>query len=150
MWEETQKSRTRLPFPPSVASPLSISLFSSIFIELLSSPASTYPIIFLFPLYFHLISPPLLLFTFILLKNSSFGLSHPIIPSSLSPHLYITFFPPLLFREPLSSRPLKHSRLSCPLPGQGSTTAYFTHDRVCCMSVMYAARGGATDGEQWR
>lgn len=52
--------------------------------------------------------------------------------------------PPLLFGEVLSSRLLKRS----PFPGQGSTTIHFTHDRVCCMPVMYiyAASGGATDG----
>lgn len=49
--------------------------------------------------------------------------------------LQLLLFSVLLFRE--------HSHLVCwntfvsPLPGQGSTTAHFTHDRVCCMPLMH-------------
>lgn len=121
---------------------------------------------------FHLISSPLLplipldIYSAEKTPNLPARPSYSVIRSSCSPRLSIPPFspsrpfcnsyiffcsphPPLLFTELLSSRLLKHSRLSSPLPGQGSTIAHFTHDRVCCMPVMYvqyAARGGATDG----
>lgn len=50
-------------------------------------------------------------------------------PTPLAPPLP----PPALREGLLSSRLLKHSHFS----GQGSTTAHFTHGRVCCMPVMY-------------
>lgn len=78
-------------------------------------------------------------------------LSYPVILSSCSPSLSIPPFSPscpfcnssCFFALLLPSSSESHSHLVCwntlvsPLPGQGSTTAHFTHDRVCCMPVMY-------------
>lgn len=93
-------------------------------------------------------------FTFILLKNSSFALSSLILcysvlslalfPNSPFPPscpfsnssiflLSSSFSPPLQIAALISSAETLSSHLS----GQGSTTAHFTHDRVCCMPVMY-------------
>lgn len=101
-----KKKHTPLPFSPSY--PVILSSLSVLFLILPPHPP-------------HLPSclDSLFILTFFV------GLS----PSPLAPPLP----PPALREGLLSSRLLKHSRLS----GQGSTTAHFTHGRVCCMPVMY-------------
>lgn len=134
-------------FTPSSSSCASSSLFShSPHITSLSSPLPSLSFLFTFilprkkkhtlfpfpPSYPVILSPLLVLFL-ILPRHP------PHLPSCLD---FFFFFlvlspppPPLLLfvRGLLSSPRLKHS----PLSGQGSTTAHFTHDRVCCMPVMY-------------
>lgn len=160
MWAVIQESGTRQQFLPSPSSFVSFSLFYSFFLNSFPSFISSSSL----SLNLFSSSPHIAFLSSHLpstsLSHSSSHLfcrnppnlparpSYPVILSPLSPPLSPScpfcnsFFlfcspPPILFREPLSSRLLKHSRLSSPLPGQGSTTAHFTHDRVCCMPVMY-------------
>lgn len=126
--------------------------------------------LFFFPHYSLFISSPLhhhfsFHFTFILPNSSSFAhlslipcysvLSRLVFPLPLYSPLVPSATPLVFFMLSSSSPPLRRGALisfaetlPSPLPGQGSTTIHFTHDRVCSMPVMYiyAASGGATDG----
>lgn len=70
-------------------------------------------------------------------------LPFPLSPTSC-PYYTLPLAPPTQPNHLFLSSPLQKATLISPaetlvssLPGQGSTIAHFTHDRVCCMPVMY-------------